>query len=365
MIVTLPLVLLLLDYWPLRRLEPTALVSRPSAAARLLVEKVPFLLAAFVTSLITLRAAKQASSLPSAIQCPLPDRMANATLSYALYVRQAFWPGKLAVYYPFPDTFSPWSVASAALFLAGVTIAAVCLGRRRPYVVVGWLWYLVTLLPVIGLIQLSTYSHADRYTYVPLIGVFVILAWSGEELVSRWGHPAQVCAAAIVGLVIVFCLVRTRQQVGYWKESETLFRHALEVTGDNCLAHNSLGAALYQKGQFDAAISQYHEAIRLQPNDALAHNNLGGALVRKGRIDEAITQYQEGLRLQPADAHRPLSPWQALLPTKVRWPLLSANTRRPSASGQIIPTLATASASLLVNKAERRRPSPNTRKPSA
>jgi hypothetical protein len=128
MIVTLPLILLLLDYWPLRRLEPTALVSRPSAAARLLVEKLPFLLAAFVTSLITLRAANQAGSLPSAIQCPLPDRMANATLSYALYVRQAFWPGKLAVYYPFPDTFSPWSVASAALFLVGVTTRLHCLG---------------------------------------------------------------------------------------------------------------------------------------------------------------------------------------------------------------------------------------------
>jgi tetratricopeptide (TPR) repeat protein len=302
MIVTLPLILLLLDYWPLRRFELSVGVARASVAARLIVEKLPFLLAALLTGVITLRAANQAGSLPSAAQCPMTDRMANATLSYAGYFRQAFWPVKLAVYYPFPATLSVWSVAGAALLLAGVSVAAVCLARRRPYVIVGWLWYLVMLLPVIGLVQLSTYSHADRYTYVPLIGVFVIFVWGGEELVSRWRRPAQVCVAAAVGLVVLLCLARARQQVGYWEESETLFRHALEVTGDNCLVHNSLGAALYKKGQIEEAISQYHEAIRLNPNDSLAHNNLGGALFRKGQIDDAIAQYQEGLRLQPADA---------------------------------------------------------------
>ena len=125
--------------------------------------------------------------------------MANATLSYARYFRQVFWPGHLAVYYPFPATFSAWSVAGAALLLAGISVAAFCLARRWPYVVVGWLWYLVTLLPVIGLIQLASYSHADRYTYVPLIGVFVSLVWGAGELSSRWGRPALACAAAAVG----------------------------------------------------------------------------------------------------------------------------------------------------------------------
>ena len=231
-----------------------------------------------------------------------PDRLANVVVSYARYFLQVFWPGRLAVYYPYPATFSAWSVAGAALLLAGVSVAALCQARRRPYVLVGWLWYLVTLLPVIGLIQLSTYSHADRYTYVPLIGLFVSLVWGGCELVSHWRGLAIAWPAAVVATLMGLCLARARQQVGFWKESETLFRHALEVTENNYIAHNNLGVAFLSKDRIDEAISQCHEAIRLKPKDSLAYNNLGVALLRNGQIDQAIGQLQEALHLEPTDA---------------------------------------------------------------
>ena len=326
MIVTLPLLLLLLDYWPLGRMQNakardtehaarntphpsrfTFYVS-PATVFRLVLEKLPFLGLAGLTGLITLRAAKGVGSLPSAAQYPMPDRLANAILSYARYLWEVFWPGNLAVFYPFPAAFPPWAVAGAALLLVGISVAALCLARRRPYLVVGWLWYLVTLLPVIGVIQLAGYSHADRYTYVPLIGVFIALTWGAAEVVSHWRRPALVFVGAAVAAMILICLLRARQQVGYWKESETLFRHALAVTKDNWLAHINLGEALDAKGQIDEAIRHYEEALRLRPDHPSTHINLGAALNDRGDTDEAIRQYQEALRLKPdhAQAHNNL-----------------------------------------------------------
>jgi Flp pilus assembly protein TadD len=307
MIVTLPLILLLLDYWPLRRFEVATVVVRPSVAARLLVEKLPFVLAAFMTCLITLGAANRLGSLPSAAQFSMPARLANATVSYARYFLQAFWPGNLAVYYPFPATFSAWSVAGAVVLLVGISVTAFCLARRRPYVVVGWLWYLATLLPVIGLIQLAGYSHADRYTYVPLIGVFVLLVWGIHDLTRRWRSRA-ICLPSAAVLMVTVCLVLTRRQVGCWRDSETLLRHAIAVTRDNSLAQNNLGVALTKKAQLNEAVARLREAIRLVPNYAEAYNNLGMALAMQGRLDDAITNFQESLRLKPhyAQAHNDL-----------------------------------------------------------
>jgi protein O-mannosyl-transferase len=332
MIVTLPLLLLLLDYWPLgrmqyakardtehatpvfrspssvaelRRVDSTAEGGRntqhvsPSTVFRLVLEKLPFLVLSGLTGLITLHAATGVGSLPSAAQYPMADRLANAILSYARYLWEVFWPGNLAIFYPFPAAFSPSAVAGAALLLAGISVAALCLARRRPYLVVGWLWYLVTLLPVIGLIQLAGYSHADRYTYVPLIGVFIALTWGAAEVISHWRRLALAGVGAAVAAMTLLCLVRARQQVGYWKESETLFRHALAVTKDNWLAHINLGETLDAKGQIDEAIRHYEEAVRLKPDHPSAHINLGAALNDKGDTDEAIRQYQEALRLKP------------------------------------------------------------------
>ena len=301
MVVSLPLVLLLLDYWPLKRLEPAAFVSRPSLAARLLLEKLPFVLPALITGLITLHGGNRHGALPSIAECPIPDRIANATLSYARYLMQVFWPGDLAVFYPLPATFSVWSVTGAALLLLGISVTAFCMARWWPYVVVGWLWYLATLLPVIGLIQLAGYSHADRYTYVPLIGVFVLLAWGAHDLTKRW--PCGVMALSVAAsAAIVLCPVLTRQQLRHWKDSEALFRHALEVTENNYLAHNNLGDVLDKKGRTGEAIALFQQAINLQPGYAPAHNNLGAALYKKGQVDEAISHFQEAIRLKPDDA---------------------------------------------------------------
>ncbi len=309
MVVTLPLVLLLLDYWPLKRFDLAALVSGPRLGAGLLVEKLPFVMGALLVSWLTLRSAHQAGWTASVAHYPLTGRIANATLSYARYCLQVFWPAHLAAYYPLPATFPARPVAGAALLLVGISVGAFWAARRWPYILVGWLWYLVTLLPVIGLlIQLAAYSHADRYTYVPLIGLFVSLVWGGWELVRQWGRPICVCAVAAVAAAVVLCIALTEQQLGHWKNSEALFRHALEVTGNNQIAYNNLGEALDKKGQTDEAIRQYQEAIRLKPAFAEAHNNLAAALDARGQTDEAIGHYQEAIRLKPAfaEAHNNL-----------------------------------------------------------
>jgi len=183
------------------------------------------------------------------------------------------------------------------------SIVAVFAARRWPYVIVGWLWYLATLLPVIGLlIQLASYSHADRYTYVPLIGLFLSLVWGGWELVNHSRQPVRVGAAVAVVAALVLSIVLTRQQLGYWKDSETLFRHALAVNQNNWLAHNNVGTALYRQGRDEEAIQHFQECVRLQPRYASAHLNLGNAFHRIGRDDDSIRAYRAGLKLKPDEA---------------------------------------------------------------
>jgi tetratricopeptide (TPR) repeat protein len=299
MIVTLPLVLLLLDYWPLARFPLSTHNSKLKTLTPLLLEKLPFVLLAALTGWITLQAAQGNGWMPSAARVPVPDRLANATLSYARYLLEVFWPGDLAVYYPLPPTVSDEAVVGAAVLLVGISVAAFWLAARRPYLAVGWLWYLTTLLPVIGLIQLAGYSHADRYTYVPLIGVFVGLSWGVGELMSRWRGLARACAIAGIGVVMLFWFVEARWQLACWQNSEILSRHALAATRDNWLAHNNLASALKEKGQIDEAIPHYQEALRLRPDLPDAYNNLGTALADKGQTDEAIRQFQEALRVKP------------------------------------------------------------------
>jgi protein O-mannosyl-transferase len=317
MVVTLPAMLLLLDYWPLGRMKKDEgrmqnekpggppHVSRATfhVSRLLLLEKLPFVLGAVVVSLLTLRGGHEEGWMESAAQYPLASRIANATLSYARYCLQMFWPASMAPYYPLPAGFPAGPLAGAALLLLAVSAAALWMARRRPYVVVGWLWYLVTLLPVIGLlVQMAAYSHADRYTYVPQIGLLIILVWGGWELVGHRGRTAPACAAAGVVAAIVLCIGVTRQQLGHWKDAESLFRHALAVTKDNWMAHNNLGTALYRKGQDEEAINHFQECIRLQPRYPNAHLNLGNAFHRTGRVDESIKAYEAGLKLKPNEA---------------------------------------------------------------
>jgi protein O-mannosyl-transferase len=307
MIVTLPLLLLLLDWWPLQRLQIRTQDSTPKTLRSLLLEKLPFLAAALGGGLLTVLAEKRLGAVATATYFPISDRIANAVLSYVRYLAQTAWPRSLAVFYPYPKAFPLWQVVGAALLLLAVSGFVWRAGRTRPWLRFGWIWYVVTLLPVIGFVQVGSHAHADRYTYVPLIGVFIILVWGAHDLTRRWRH--QTAALKIAAFVtVLLCALLTCRQIGFWRDTETLLRHAIAVTVDNTLAYNNLGAALAGQGRLDEAIGLLREAAKLNPEDAGVQDNLGAALARQGRLDEAITHLREAVRLNPghAGAHNDL-----------------------------------------------------------
>ena len=317
MLVTLPFVLLLLDYWPLREFKSLELQSsdpkelainssthnsKLSNFLRLTAEKIPFFLLAAVVSGITYVVQKQSGSVTSGL--PFVDRVENAVVSYCRYLGKLFCPVDLAVYYPYPDRWPATIVCSACLVLLVVSVFAIALRRNHPYLLVGWFWFIGTLAPVIGLVQVGLQAMADRYTYVPSLGIFMMLAWGIHDLSSRWrGKLLKPALAA--ALVIPLCIVLSRHQIGYWKDSETLFRRAIAVTKDNYLAYDNLGTALTAKGKLDEAVGEYQEALRIKPDFAEAHNNLGSCLEKKGELAEAIDQFVQALKLNPgfAEAH--------------------------------------------------------------
>jgi len=298
MLVTWPFVMLLLDYWPLRRFELSTLRSQLSILLRLVREKIPFLLLAASASIVTLVVQQRGGSLAMGERLPLGARVGNALISYYRHIGKLFWPKHLAVYYPHPGSWPLGYVVLAGGVILGISVLVWVQRRRYPYLLVGWLWFVGMLVPVIGLVQTGGQAMADRHTYLPSLGLLLLAIWGVCELTQRWRYRALALSLA-GGAAIILCLALTQQQLGYWKDSETLFRHALEVTENNYLAHANLGAVLIKKGQIDEAISQCQEAIRLKPDCIDAHNNLGNAFVMKGRIDEAISQYQEALRLKP------------------------------------------------------------------
>jgi tetratricopeptide (TPR) repeat protein len=253
-------------------------------------------------------------------------------IAYVRYLALTLWPAGLAVFYPYDMSLVAWKVVASALIIAVISLAMLKTARRHPYALVGWLWYLGTLVPVIGLVQVGSHAHADRYTYVPLVGVFVMLAWGGRYLIARWAIPTSVAATTVAAVIGAYAVV-TWVQVGVWKNGETLFARAVRVTRANYLAHNNLGAALAAQGRIDAAIEQYREALRIKPdyshargnlanavrgryeqavaqnpNDPVAHYNLGNALADAGLAREAIEQYEVALRLRPGytEAHKSL-----------------------------------------------------------
>jgi tetratricopeptide (TPR) repeat protein len=306
-LITLPFVLLLLDYWPLHRFELAALHLQLAILRRLVLEKLPFVALSGVSGFITFLGEKSSGSIALNEKLALSQRLGNALVSYVRYLGKTLWPARLTIYYPYSGTWPRGLVIGAGILLMAISLVAIRWGRQRPYLLVGWLWFLGTLVPVIGLIQVGGFAMADRYSYLPLIGVLVLAIWGACELTRRWRcHVIALSAAG--GAVIVLCLTLTHQQLGDWKNSEALFRHALAVTENNSLAHNNLAYALLGKGQTDAAIGQCQEALRLNPDYAEAHNNLGNALGMKGQTDAAINQYQQALRLKPdyADAHHNL-----------------------------------------------------------
>jgi Flp pilus assembly protein TadD len=301
MLVTWPFVMLLLDYWPLGRLQPNTYNSKPKTVIPLLLEKIPFLLLSIIASTVNMLVHKQVGALVSFDSVSLPARIANAFVSYARYFQQTVWPTNFAVPYLHPGHWPLASVCWGVVLVGGLSSVSLFLGRRRRSLSVGWCWFLGTLVPVIGLIQWGNHAMADRFMYVPSVGLLVALVWGlGKALEQRpWPKPAVGFAVA---LALFALALQSRAQLRYWQSGETLFRHALAVTGDNHLAHNNLGAALARKGQTDEAIRQFQEAIRLRPDGANAYGNLGIALIAKGQFDAAISQLQEAARLKPDSA---------------------------------------------------------------
>jgi Flp pilus assembly protein TadD len=310
MLVTWPFVMLLLDYWPLKRFAGGQLKVTGSPApnlqpstfnSQLLTEKIPFFVLAAAASLVTYLVQKQEGAVMTVDHFPPGARAGNALMAYCRYLGKTFWPADLAVFYPHPGYWPLAEVLLAGVLLAGLSALVFVKRRRHPSWLVGWLWFVGTLAPVIGLVQVGEQAMADRYTYIPSVGVLIMSVWGAYELTRRWRHQVILLALASA-VALILCFALTREQLGYWQDSETLFRHALDVTQNNHIAHNNLGDALLEKGQADDAIRQFQEVIRLKPNDADAYNNLGNALGEQGRIDEAISDYHEALRLKPDNA---------------------------------------------------------------
>jgi Flp pilus assembly protein TadD len=288
MVVTLPFVLLLLDYWPLGRLRPAVIL-----------EKVPLLALSAAACVVTWYAQNQGEAIVRHLDILAPGlRAGNAVRAYAAYIVKMLRPMDLCVFYPHPVLSLSWTeVTGAAVFLATITVAAFRLAHRYPYMIVGWLWYVGTLVPVIGLVQVGGQAMADRYTYVPLIGLFVMAAWGIAELTQRWELQWY---AALVGVVLVlFCAVVSWSQIGYWQDDKTLWFHAVEVAGHNGTASNNLGIAFAREKNFTDAIACFREAILVAPQDVQGHANLAGALMESGQLNEAAVQYRKVFQLDP------------------------------------------------------------------
>ena len=301
MLVTLPLVLLLLDWWPLNRLSPggdgeDSMLK--SVAATLLKEKIPFLLLSALSSALTIYAQHHGGAMATLDKAPFGLRISNAIIAYATYISDTFWPHDLAMLYPFPTSILLGQLVGAALLLLMISAGVLYTGRRFPWLAVGWLWFLVTLLPVIGLIQVGGQSHADRYTYIPLTGLFIMIAWGVPQLLQGWRWK-RYALAILAGVSVCAMTAMTWHQLGYWRNNITLYRHTLAVTSDNYLILNNYGIAMDQSGDYEAALQLYQEALRVWPRSAFAHNNMGAVLARKGRHAEAIEHYQAALRLKP------------------------------------------------------------------
>ena len=307
MLVTLPFVLILLDFWPLQRW--TVREKRTpcnfsfnnkykNGLIGSIVEKLPLFALAIASCGITLYAQKEA--IKSFELFPLTIRISNAIVSYVTYLEKTIWPFHLSIFYPF-HPLHPLSVALSATALILVTLIGCTFRKKFPYLAVGWLWYLGTLIPVIGIVQVGGQSMADRYTYIPLIGIFIIFVWGLADLLERWnfGKKTLLILSAVVLLLLS---ARTYHQIGLWKNSETLFTHALKITPNNYIALYDLGFSLEKKGDSKGAISYYEEALRINPRLYGAHNNLGALLISTGKTNEGIQHFLAALKTNPHPA---------------------------------------------------------------
>lgn len=301
MLVTLPAVLLLLDFWPLRRMSGA---SPSETVGRLFREKAPLFALAAIFCVVQLAAAQE--MIASVEKMPLLWRVENAALSYLAYVGQTFFPGDLAVFYPHPKgSLSGGAAAVAVVLLVFVSVAAWRLRSRAPYVFVGWFWFLGMLVPVIGLVQSGTLARADRYTYLPHVGLSLLVAWGAVELCAGLGARRRWVLGGAAAAAVLAMVSRARLQASYWKDSQTLWTHALESTGSNEVAECNLGHILLRQGMLDEAEIHTRKALEIAPRHEIAHNNLGMCLLAKGHVTEAIAQFQSAVGIKPkfAEAH--------------------------------------------------------------
>jgi tetratricopeptide (TPR) repeat protein len=288
MLVTLPFVLLLLDYWPLGRLTRQAIF-----------EKLPFFALSVILSVITFLVQQKSGAMADIDIMPLKMRFANAIVSYLRYVGKMIWPNKLAVFYPYQaDRLLFLEVAAAVLMLLGISILVIMLASRHRYLLVGWFWYLGTLVPVIGLVQVGSQAMADRYTYIPLTGLFIIIAWGFNDILAGWRYRKIILGTAAL-MALLALSICTYFQLRHWRNSITLFSHAISVTSENILAQLNFGEALASKGKPEEAMNHYRQALRIKPDFALAHNNLGDLLLSKGKFSEAISHFRQALQAKP------------------------------------------------------------------
>ena len=340
MLVTLPFVLLLLDYWPLNRFnsqpaktsgrqphKPAPIHDGLASLYRIIIEKIPFFVLSTVSSVITFLTQHAGGGIVDIKTIPLKDRVGNACLSYAAYMGKMFWPQNLAVHYPFNavGSITLGQFVPYAFLLVGVSFLVLRFWRTRKYLLVGWFWFVGTLIPVIGLVQVGEQSLADRYTYIPYTGLFIIIAWGLPELLSKWLYRSPRCppcqrqhvaagrdvAAGKIAFGIAAAMVLTAmgigtyRQAGYWKNSSALFTHAIEVTQNNYIAHEHLAQELYKQGNPALAIEHYKKALEINPYYAESHNNRGIVYSKLGRWQEAIKDFSQAIKIKPdyADAH--------------------------------------------------------------
>jgi tetratricopeptide (TPR) repeat protein len=316
-LVTLPFVLLLLDYWPLGRVRPSSSRDRVLTASkwqqrrdtwpRLVIEKLPLFVLSAASCVATLLAQKEA--LDASLKPPLGERVGNAVISYAGYIGQMIWPAHLAVLYPYPEGhLEVPHVILALLLLLMISVAFFLWRKKYPFLLIGWLWYLGMLFPMIGIIQVGSQVRADRYTYLPQIGLSLLVGWGGMELFHRWRRTREILAITAV-LIIMALSMRSYLQTSYWRDTETLWKHAIATTSNNYIAHVNLAHALSQTGRFDEAIAECREALKIKPDFAAAHNNLGDALTQskpgggtvpgQNALDEAIGHFRAALQIKP------------------------------------------------------------------
>ena len=302
MVVTLPCVMLLLDVWPLRRMQ-RATSDTPQQKCglpitRLLIEKIPFVVLVIVASVYTYLAQNKWGFVQSLENYPLSTRLANALVSYVRYLGKMVWPLNLSSYYPHPGHWPLATVLLAVLVLAVISAVAIMTFRKQPYVAIGWCWYLGTLVPVIGIVQLATQAMADRYTYIPMIGILIVVVWGAHDLACNWRLQRMV-STVVVPLILIPCAMLTQQRIRDFKDGSTRWRHDLAVTGEHGLAQFALGLSFDKEGHTDEGIRELIDIIKAKPDWAEAHCNLGIMLCKKERYEEAIPFYLEAIRLNP------------------------------------------------------------------